>query len=221
MSETNGAAMTSAPAPIAIVGGGGMGREAAAWAEAAGMNVAGVIDDNLLVGAVVGGLPVLGGVGDLLDNAEVAAAVVAIGAPEVRKRVMAQLRAAGVPLQRIIHPSARVGSRVHVGDGCIVGPNTTITVDGRLDEGVILNYGAQVGHDAVIGACVFIGPGVAMAGNVTLGQCVEVGINATLIQGVTVGDETVIGAGAVVLRSLPARVTAVGVPARIIKRHEA
>jgi len=41
-----------------------------------------------------------------------------------------------------------------------------------------------------------------------------------VIQGRTVGAWSVIGAGAVVIRDLPDGVTAVGVPAEIIKRRE-
>jgi acetyltransferase EpsM len=41
-----------------------------------------------------------------------------------------------------------------------------------------------------------------------------------LIEKVKVGEWSIIGAGAVVVQDIPPRVTAVGVPARIIKHHE-
>lgn len=41
-----------------------------------------------------------------------------------------------------------------------------------------------------------------------------------MIQGVSIGAWTIVGAGAVVTSDLPENVTAVGVPARIIKRKE-
>jgi acetyltransferase-like isoleucine patch superfamily enzyme len=46
------------------------------------------------------------------------------------------------------------------------------------------------------------------------------GTNSTVIQGVSVGEHTIIGAGAVAVRDLPARCTAVGVPARVIKNQK-
>ena len=45
-------------------------------------------------------------------------------------------------------------------------------------------------------------------------------MGAQLIQGVTVGAWSTVGAGAVVIRDLPPRCTAVGVPATVIKRAD-
>jgi maltose O-acetyltransferase len=47
---------------------------------------------------------------------------------------------------------------------------------------------------------------------------VWLGGGAIVLADVTIGDDTVVGAGAVVTRDLPARVVAVGSPARIIRR---
>jgi acetyltransferase-like isoleucine patch superfamily enzyme len=43
------------------------------------------------------------------------------------------------------------------------------------------------------------------------------GIGAKVIPGVKIGAGTTVGAGAVVIEDLPENVTAVGVPARVIK----
>jgi len=45
-------------------------------------------------------------------------------------------------------------------------------------------------------------------------------MGANVIQGRAIGPWSTVGAGAVVIRDLPAGVTAVGVPARIIKSRE-
>jgi acetyltransferase-like isoleucine patch superfamily enzyme len=55
-----------------------------------------------------------------------------------------------------------------------------------------------------------------LSGNVTIGEGCDIGTNACAIQGITIGDWSIIGAGATVIRDLPANVTAVGVPARVI-----
>lgn len=44
-----------------------------------------------------------------------------------------------------------------------------------------------------------------------------IGANAILLPGVTVGENTVVAAGSVVTKSLPPKVVAAGVPAKIIK----
>jgi maltose O-acetyltransferase len=50
---------------------------------------------------------------------------------------------------------------------------------------------------------------------ITVGDNVWLGSGVVVCPGVTIGDDTVVGAGAVVTRDLPARVVAVGVPARV------
>jgi maltose O-acetyltransferase len=52
---------------------------------------------------------------------------------------------------------------------------------------------------------------------ITIGDNVWIGGGAILLPGVSVGDDSVIGAGAVVTRDVPARVVAVGNPARVVR----
>ncbi|HIC96179.1 TPA: transferase, partial [Candidatus Bipolaricaulota bacterium] len=86
-------------------------------------------------------------------------------------------------------------------------------------ENVIINTGATIDHDCVIEDYVHISPGVHLAGNVKLGELSHIGIGASAVQRVKIGKGVIIGAGAVVIDDIPDHVTAVGVPARVIKRH--
>jgi maltose O-acetyltransferase len=52
---------------------------------------------------------------------------------------------------------------------------------------------------------------------ITIGDNVWLGGGAIVLPGVGIGDDTVVGAGAVVTRDLPARVVAVGNPARVVR----
>ena len=58
-----------------------------------------------------------------------------------------------------------------------------------------------------------------MAGHCRVESRAFLGIGSTLAPCVTIGEDAVIGAGAVVITDIPAHATAVGVPARIIKRQ--
>jgi acetyltransferase-like isoleucine patch superfamily enzyme len=59
-----------------------------------------------------------------------------------------------------------------------------------------------------------------LAGNVTIGVGAFLGVGCAAIPGVSVGAWTVVGAGAVLVNDLPAKVLAVGTPARVIKKYE-
>jgi acetyltransferase-like isoleucine patch superfamily enzyme len=71
----------------------------------------------------------------------------------------------------------------------------------------------------VIGDFANINPGATVCGWVTIGEGAYIGAGAVIKDRVSIGAWSTIGAGAVVVRDIPPNVTAVGVPARITKRH--
>jgi acetyltransferase-like isoleucine patch superfamily enzyme len=54
-------------------------------------------------------------------------------------------------------------------------------------------------------------------GPIHIGRGAWIAAGATVLQGVTVGEDAVVAAGAVVMRDVPARTLAAGVPARVIR----
>ena len=92
---------------------------------------------------------------------------------------------------------------------------------------VIEHQGCIVIHnDCVIGNDCIIRQGVTLGNRhldrpleaPKLGERVNVGAGAVICGNVTIGDDANIGARAVVLRDIPAGTTAVGIPAKILKR---
>lgn len=110
---------------------------------------------------------------------------------------------------------ARLGSNVYIGPGCQIGL-------------------AEIGDDTLIAAGVHIPSGPRTHGTDQLGipireqsgelRRVNIGkgcwIGSTAIVMADVGDESVVAAGSVVVDSLPARVIAAGVPARVVRARE-
>ena len=74
-------------------------------------------------------------------------------------------------------------------------------------------------HDNRIGDYVHLSPNATLCGTVTVGDLTHIGAGATVIQGMTIGSRSIIGAGATVVNDLAQDVTAVGVPARVIKQR--
>lgn len=98
--------------------------------------------------------------------------------------------------------SAKIGPGLRLPHpmGLIIGPHTTIGANCDLyaDVRLVLGHGAKRGP--------------------TLGDGVFLGDGAKVVGDVTVGARTVVGVSSVVTRDLPADVTAVGLPARVIRQ---
>lgn len=103
-----------------------------------------------------------------------------------------------------IHPAVEVGKRFFIDHGT----------------------GVVIGETAVIGDDVTIYQGVTLGGtgkdtgkrHPTIGNNVMIGAGAKVLGPLNIGDNSRIAAGAVVLADIPPNSTAVGVPARVVKR---
>ncbi|MEE2000435.1 serine acetyltransferase [Alkalimonas sp. MEB108] len=105
-------------------------------------------------------------------------------------------------------------------NGCVLGAGCQFGTGLILmhPNGVVINSKVRGGNNIVIESGVVIGDEKGKAP--TLGHDVFIGAGAKIIGGVHVGNGVKIGANAVVVKDLPDHVTAVGIPARIIKQEE-
>ena len=109
-------------------------------------------------------------------------------------------------LIRIIHNSA-VYSDTSIGEG---------TVFGYGGIALIIHKHATVGRNCVIGGNVTIGGKSGSSDVPVIEDNVYIATGAKILGNVTVGEGAVIGANAVVVKDVPARSVAAGVPAKII-----
>ena len=105
-----------------------------------------------------------------------------------------------------IHPAATIGRRVFIdhGFGVVIGETSVIGDDVLIYQqvtlgGVSLNKGKR--HPTIGNGCV-IGGGAKILGNINIGENCKIGANS------------------VVIKDVPSYSTAVGVPARIVKRKK-
>ncbi|MDA8226634.1 MAG: acetyltransferase [Desulfitobacterium hafniense] len=210
---------------IVIIGAGGFAREVAWLIE--GINrkesqwkLLGFIDENKENrGKVLNGAKVLGDFSWFTTINKEIYAVCAVGNPKIKEQLVNKTNEAGVKFATLIHPDAVISNYSEIGEGTIICVGNIVTTNIIIGNHVILNLDCTVGHDAVIDDYCTIAPSVNISGNVKLNKGVDVGTGSAIIQGIEIGEYSIIGAGSVVVRSIPARCTVVGSPAKPIKFH--
>ena len=112
-----------------------------------------------------------------------------------------------------IHPAAKIGERFFVdhGMGVVIGETAEIGDDVTLYHGVTLGG---------IAPSVDSGSQVDQKRHPTLKDGVIIGSGAQVLGPITVGEGARVGANAVVVAEVPAGMTVVGIPARIITRDK-
>lgn len=212
--------------PLALYGAGGLGREVLSLVKALPeWEVKGFYDDGLQVGAhVKDGLHVLGGLEELKRMQDSIFIVLSVGSPQVKQKLACALSEnKNIHFPSLVHPSVILQDPAFIkyGQGCILGAGTVMTTEISIGDHVLINLNCTIGHNVGIEMYSSVMPGVNIAGEVTIGEGVLVGAGASIINRLSVGANSRIGSGAVVIESVPANSTAVGVPARVIKRsHE-
>lgn len=208
---------------LVIFGAGGHGRDVHQIvrdlvADGADWNVVGFLDgDAKRHGTEIHALPILGDESWLAGRPDTHV-VVAIGATAARWGIVQKLTGVGCRnFATLVHPRVWAGRDVEIGTGTVICASTLLTTDLRIGNHAILNLACTVGHDVVLGDFVTLAPGVNISGAVGVGKGCDLGSGSIVNQGVNIGRWSVIGSGAVVVRDLEPNVTAVGVPARVIK----
>jgi UDP-perosamine 4-acetyltransferase len=202
---------------LVVLGGGGHAKVIIEILQDAGkFIIAGCIASGSEVSSVLD-LPVLGGDSQLprIYASGVRNAFVAVGDNRVRRSLTQKVIAVGFKLVNAVSPHAVLSRRVELCAGVAIMAGAVVNSCSRIGNGCIVNTGATVDHDCKIGDWAHIAPGTNLAGCVTIGEGAFLGIGSRVIPKISIGDWATVGAGAVVIRDLPAAVTAVGVPARI------
>ncbi|WP_436872837.1 acetyltransferase [Acinetobacter haemolyticus] len=112
---------------------------------------------------------------------------------------------------------------VLIGEGAILCNHVHFTSNIRIGRFFHANYYSYIAHDCVIGDYVTFAPGVKCNGNIHIEDHAYIGTGAVIKQGtpdkpLVIGKGAVVGMGAVVTKSVPAGVTVVGNPARILEK---
>ncbi|HQY25959.1 MAG TPA: acetyltransferase [Thermoflexales bacterium] len=216
--------------PVVIIGAGSQARETLEILDAcrgadprSGQVVLGFIVDEeyRAQGSQLGEKPILGGFEWLEQNAARIDVICAIGAPHLRYRLAQRAKSMGAQFCSAIHPTAVISRSATFGSGCIIAAQAVLSCHVVLGEHVLVNLACTVSHDSVLQDFVSAAPGVHIAGRVSVGTGCLLGIGSAVTPDRRIGEWSLVGAGSAVTADLPDNCTAVGVPARVIKRRPA
>ena len=129
-------------------------------------------------------------------------------------------------LAHLLQGQGREALAAHLQSRCSALFHIDIHPAARIGRGVFIDHGLGVviGQTAVVGNDVSILQGVTLGGVWTgsgerhprIGDGVLLSADAVLLGDIQIGDNAKVAAGSVVLRDVPPRCTAVGVPARLV-----
>lgn len=212
---------------IAILGTGGFARELAALihdinAVSPTYDLIGFVDGSLAKGTLINGYPVIGNDDEINNVTEELGLVLAFGDPKLKKKVKGKFTNSLLFFPTLIHPTVIIGNKqfVEIGKGCVICAGCILTTNIIIKDFVTLNLQCTVGHDTTINDYSSFMPACNISGEVNVGEGVYCGTGVKIINMTSIGDYTIVGAGAVIAKSLPAKCTAVGVPAKPIKYHK-
>lgn len=148
--------------------------------------------------------------------------VVAIGNPHGRFRLKFEefLSKEGLEPVTLAHPTAWIADNAQIGIGCQFMAGAIVAPEAKIGRQCIINTRASVDHECILEDGVEIAPGATLCGLVHAEVNAWICTGATVLPRIHIGADAIVGAGAVVTRDVPAEVTVVGVPAKIIHRRK-
>lgn len=209
----------TSPTRILIVGAGGFGREVLLWARDAwpahAPKIAGFLSAD--AGRLNGHAPSLPVVADpaAFEPEPGDALLLAIGIPEVRRRVAEDLLARGAEFLTLVHPTAIVAPTAAIGPGSIVCPHAIVSDAARLGRFALLNYHSSLGHDAAAGDFAVLSPYATLGGGASIGDDVFLGLHASVGPGKRIGVRSKVSANSAALSDAPADSLVHGVPGQV------
>ncbi len=133
-----------------------------------------------------------------------------------RKNIIASLSISLDRYTTVIHPSAQIGKKAHIGTNSLIYANVVITSNAHIGHHVCILPNSVVHHDSSVGDYTLIGSCVCIAGHTKIGENCYVGSGSNIINGITIGNEVLIGMGSNVIQSFENQVKIVGNPAKMI-----
>lgn len=182
------------------------------------------IDDSLITETIINSHRAMNYAAFKAQPATQKQVLIAIANSKVREKISIQLEQDAIELWSVQADNAVLMDEVEIATGAALSPFVSITSNIKIGKCFHANLYSYVEHDCVIGDFVTFAPGVQCNGNIHIHDHAYIGAGAVIKQGtpdqpLIIGRGAVVGMGAVVTKSVPAGVTVVGNPARLLKKN--
>nr|DAO80748.1 MAG TPA: sugar O-acyltransferase, sialic acid O-acetyltransferase NeuD family [Caudoviricetes sp.] len=180
-------------------------------------NLVGFIDENKKGTHI--GKPILSDNIENICNFKKYTYFISIGDVKSREKWYRRITKLGLKLINIIDCTAIISKDIKIGVGNFIGKMAVVNVGTVIGDNNMINSKALIEHHCTIKNNTRISTNVVVNGNVVIDNGAYLGSMACCIGQQVIGEFSIIGAGAVVLGDIETYATAVGVPAKIIKRQ--
>lgn len=181
------------------------------------------IDDSLIEEMTVNGHRALNYAAFKNLKADRKTVLIAIANSQIREKIAKKLEQDAIELWTVQADNVVRMDDIEIALGAALSPFVTITSNIKIGKCFHANLYSYIEHDCVIGDYVTFAPGVKCNGNIHIEDHAYIGTGAVIKQGtpdqpLVIGKGAVVGMGAVVTKSVPAGVTVIGNPARILEK---
>jgi sugar O-acyltransferase (sialic acid O-acetyltransferase NeuD family) len=188
---------------LALIGGGGLAKEAAEIALLNNFTIAGYFSDI----KVTERWKYLGSISDALSRNRdfiYAFCIGAINSDGIKRRraLINNFKECGLKFVNLVSPYAVISDGVRLGSGVIIAHGAVLSVDAIIEDFCLLNTNTVIGHDAYVGSNSVLAPLSFIAGNVRLERDVLIAPNACILEGRTIGAGSVVGTSSSVYRDI-------------------
>ena len=202
---------------LIIIGAGGYAKSVLDSIDYSKYEVCGFIDDFSKEKYYLG-IKILGCSLNDIEDKEQYCYFVAIGNNLKRKKWFDKLVENKLNIINVIDKTSIISTNAKIGKGCFLGKYSVVNFGAIIGDNVIINTKALVEHGCKVGNHCNLSTNSVINGETIVEEGSFIGSSSVTIGQVNIGSWSTIGAGAVVTKNIENDVTAVGVPAKIIKR---
>lgn len=166
--------------------------------------ILGFLDDTKNLGDTINGYPVIGTMFQLeeLSREYDLYAIVAVQSGKDKANIDSDHKNFN-RWASIIHPTAVVAPEVRVGDGTIIFPQVTVSVDSNIGRHCLLYIHAIICNDCVLKDYTSVMSGVSLAEHVTVGERSYLSAGCDVYPNINIGKDCKISVGTTVDEDLP------------------